>query len=285
MSRKLFSFLPGLAKSLGPAAFLMAGASGAAAAYPSTAAPSYGVIQPVAYRTYAEEETAEAPAQLASCSECLTCDDGSCEACCTMPCYCWYVSVSGAWSTRETVHEVGDPATFIEFNDGFAINTALGHEFELFRLEFEYSYFNNQVATAGAGIPGVGNFVSDASGNISVKAYMLNVYHDFDFGGPLKPYVGAGIGLFQSEINSLLPSFFATLGTPTLGVNTTSDVCFAYQFRAGVNYELTRRTELFTGYRFFDNGDPLTFAAEPFGVFYPDSATFHNLEAGLRVKF
>ncbi len=283
MSRKLFSFLPSLMKSVAPAALLVAGVSTASAAYPTTMPSDYGVIQPVAYRTYAEDEPGVV--ESAPAPECLSCNDSGCDACCTYPCYCWYVALSGAWSDRETVHEVGEPATFIEFNDGFAINAALGHEFELFRLEFEYSYFNNQIALAGAGIPGVGNLVSDASGNISVKAYMLNVYHDFDFGGCLKPYVGGGIGLFQSEINSLLPTFFGQLGTPTLGVNTTSDVGFAYQFRAGVNYELTRRTELFAGYRFFDNGDPLTFAAEPFGVFHPDSATFHNFEAGLRVKF
>ncbi|MDZ4783491.1 MAG: outer membrane beta-barrel protein [Planctomycetia bacterium] len=288
MSQKLSSRLLQLAGRVAPAALLVVGVSSASASYPSTAPINYGVIQPVEYRAYGEGEAEEAaPGELTSCSDCMSCDDNSCEACCTMPCYCWYVSLSGAWSNRETVHEEGDPTTFIEFNDGFNINVALGHEFDLFRVEFEYSYFNQQVALAGAGIPGFAPFVGESPGNISVKAFMLNVYHDFDFGGRLKPYVGGGIGLFQSEINSLLPTFFADapFSNSTLGVNTTSDVAFAYQFRAGVNYELTRRTELFAGYRFFDNTDPLTFAAEPFGIFYPDSATFHNFEAGLRVKF
>lgn len=281
MSRSLLSFLPKLAQSIAPVAMLVAGVSSASAAEPFTSTANYGgTIQPVAYRTYAEGEEATTEAA----PECLSCNDSGCEDCCTYPCYCWYVSLSGAWSTRETVHEEGDPATFLTFNDGFAINAAIGHEFKLFRLEFEYSYFNNQIIEAGAGVNGV-NYVGDATGNISVKAYMLNVYHDFDFGGPLTPYVGGGIGLFQSEINSLYPSFFPALGATDYGVNTTSDVGFAYQFRAGVNYELTRRTELFTGYRFFDNSEPLTFASYPFGVFYPDSATFHNFEAGLRIKF
>jgi hypothetical protein len=234
MSRQLLAFLPRLFRTVAPVGLLAIGATTAAANTPFSP-PTYGnPIQPVAYRTYAdEEEVVEEPADPAP--ECLSCNDtGGCDACCTYPCYCWYVSLSGAWSTRETVHEEGDPATWLTFNDGFAINAAIGHEFELFRLEFEYSYLNNQIIAAGAGVNGV-DYVGDATGNISVKAYMLNVYHDFDFGSRLKPYVGAGIGLFQSEINSLYPSFFPDLGAAYYGVNTTSDVGFCYQFRAGVN--------------------------------------------------
>jgi opacity protein-like surface antigen len=205
-------------------------------------------------------------------------------ACCG-PDYGWYVMLAGAAQSRDNVQEIGDPATFLIFDDGFAINMALGHQFDLFRLDFEYSYFNNQIETAGAGIPNVGNFVGDAVGNVSVKAYTLNTYYDYRIGQScFKPYVGAGIGLMQSEINSLFPSFFPALGAATGGVNTTSNVKFCYQFRVGLSYELTHRTELFSGYRFFDAG-PLTFAGEPFGVFSPDGATFHNFEAGLRVKF
>jgi opacity protein-like surface antigen len=290
MSRSLSTFFPKLVRSVAPLAMLGFASAGAQAEMFNPNLNYGSPIQPAAYRTYADEEAVEeSVSDSMAAPECLSCDDAGCDACCSYPCYCWYVSVSGAWQDRETVHEVGDPPTFLEFNDGFGINIALGHEFELFRLEFEYSYLNNQVAVAG-GNEGSTNFVSDASGNISVKAFMLNVYHDFDFGGRLKPYVGGGIGLFQSEINSMLPGFFADPNfyggvNAYQGLNTTSDVAFAYQFRAGVNYELTRRTELFAGYRFFDNGDPLTFAAQPFGVFYPDSATFHSAEAGLRIKF
>ena len=210
---------------------------------------------------------------------------GCCEpaGCCAD--YGWYVMLSGAVQSRDDVQEIGDPATFLLFDEGFAINAALGHQFDLFRMDFEYSYFNNQVETAGAGIPNVGNFVGDCVGNVSVKAYTLNGYCDFLIGeSRFKPYVGAGIGLMQSEINSLFPSFFPALGAGTGGVNTTSNVKLCYQVRAGVSYEFSDRTELFSGYRFFDAG-PLTFAGEPFGVFHPNGATFHNFEAGLRVRF
>jgi opacity protein-like surface antigen len=204
---------------------------------------------------------------------------------CLEPGQRWYLSLSGAAQSRHIVHEVGDPATFLIFDDGFTLNAALGHQFDLFRMDFEYSLFNNQVETAGAGIPGVGNFVGDAVGNVSVKAFTLNGYYDFDyFRSCFRPYVGAGMGVMQSEINSLFPSFFPGLGAATGGVNTTSNFKLCYQFRVGIGYTLSHRTELFSGYRFFDAG-PLTFAGEPFGVFQPDGATFHGLEMGFRVKF
>lgn len=243
-------------------------------------------VEPVGFETTAYETDslaaeAEATEQESHCHHGLGCR----QSLCCEPEYGWYISLSGAAQSRDQVQEVGDPATFLTFDDGFAINAAIGRQFDLFRLDFEYSYLNNQIETAGAGIPNVGNFVGDAVGNVSVKAYTLNAYYDHRICQTrFKPYFGSGIGLMQSEINSLFPSFFPALGAGTTAVNTTSNVKFCYQFRVGMNYELTQRTEFFSGYRFFDAG-PLTFAGEPFGVFSPDAATFHNFEAGFRVKF
>jgi opacity protein-like surface antigen len=212
-------------------------------------------------------------------------DGEYCEVGCLEPGQRWYLALSGAVESRNDVQELGDPATFLLFDDGFALNAALGHQFDRFRLDFEYSLFNNQVETAGAGIPNVGNFVGDAVGNISVKAFTLNGYYDFEIAQSCwKPYVGAGLGVMQSEINSLFPSFFPALGAGTGGVNTTSNFKLCYQIRVGLAYTLSHRTELFSGYRFFDAG-PLTFAGAPFGVFQPDGATFHSFEMGFRVKF
>ena len=249
---------------------------------PPPAFPS-GLVMPASFVSSADYLSTDAAAKVASASCDILADD--CDAGCCGPDQRWYVTLSGAVQSRSNVSEVGDPATFLLFDDGFAIDVALGHQFELFRLDLEYSYFNNQIETAGAGIPNVGNFVGDAVGNVSVKAYTLNAYYDYVIDqSRFKPYVGGGIGLMQSEINSLFPSFFPALGAATGGVNTTSNVKFCYQFRVGLSYELTYRTELFSGYRFFDAGE-LTFAGEPFGVFHPDGATFHSFEGGLRVRF
>ncbi len=235
----------------------------------------------------------------ASCGSC-----GACEACvpttCCQPCFAgprcqdrWYLSLSGGWQHREDVHEVNDPLVFLEFDDGFAANGALGYRFDLFRVEVEYSFMNNEVERAGSGadLNAIGIGPSNASGNVSVRALMFNIYHDIQLPFTLwTPYVGAGLGTYQSEINSLYPDFFDTAGAPFAGqsVNSTSDFEFAYQFRVGASRPIGERTEFFTGYRYFD-GDDLTFSSSPFAnfapTFNPDGAQHHSVEFGLRVRF
>jgi opacity protein-like surface antigen len=223
----------------------------------------------------------------AGCEGCATCGAPQMAFCTCQPCRDpWYVSVSGAWQQRETVHEVDDPQTFIKFHSGFLANAALGMRFEMFRLEIEASFMNNEVDLAGAG-----GLSSPSPGNVSLRAYMFNVYHDVQFKDCCwKPYVGAGIGTYQSELNGLIPEFFDTLGPPFAGnpVNATSDMPLAYQFRAGVSRQIGCRSEFFTGYRFF-KGEELEFASAPFATFaptfHPDGAEIHAVELGVRVNF
>lgn len=199
----------------------------------------------------------------------------------------WYVALSGGAAQREQVHEVGDPATFIDFDTGFSANAALGYRFDMFRFEAEYTFINSGCSEAGAG-----GFSSPATGNINLKALMFNVYHDFEFDGWLwKPYVGGGLGVYQSEINSLYPEFFAGAPAPfpTTPINTTSNTPFAYQFRAGLSRPIGERTEIFGGYRYF-HGETLTFASAPFATaldptFNPNGAVVHSVELGLRIRF
>lgn len=199
----------------------------------------------------------------------------------------WYLSLSGGWEHRELVREAADPTTFIAFDDGFAINAALGYRFDLMRIEAEYSFMNNECREAGSG-----GLSSATVGNINLKAFMLNVYHDFEFDGMLlKPYLGAGVGIFQSEINGLFPEFFQQVGGEyaTTPINATSNMPFVYQFRAGASRPLGERTEIFGGYRYF-HGNEMVFSSAPFATgaaptFNPKGAWTHGLEMGLRVRF
>ena len=198
----------------------------------------------------------------------------------------WYLSVSGAGQRRETVHEVADERTFIKFHNGFLANAALGVRFDGFRFELESSFMNNEVDLAGAA-----GFSTPSPGNVNIRAYMFNVYHDVQMKGCCwKPYVGAGIGTYQSEINGLIPEFFDQIGPPFAGtpVNATSDMPLAYQFRAGVTRPIGRRAEFYSGYRYF-RGEDLEFASAPFATFAPtfnpDGARIHAIETGVRVNF
>jgi opacity protein-like surface antigen len=173
----------------------------------------------------------------------------------------------------------------LDWQDGFAMSASIGRRFDVFRLEAEFSFMNNRIEYSGAGIPGVGDFNGPAAGNVSLNSYMLNVYHDIKIKDWCwEPYVGAGVGFYQSEINSLYPIYFPEIGAAYGGVNSTSDMPFAYQFRVGASRPLTERTEFFIGYRYF-NGADLSFAGEPFGPFAPNSGITNHLEAGLRVNF
>jgi opacity protein-like surface antigen len=196
------------------------------------------------------------------------------------------VSVSGGWQQRDTVHEVDDSRTFIKFNSGFLATAALGMRCNDWRLELETTFMNNSVDSAGAG-----GLSSDSPGNVSLHAYMFNLYRDFHCAsGWLNPYVGAGIGVYQSEINGLYPEFFDQLGAPFSGnpVNATSNTPLAYQLRAGVSCPLSDRAEIYSGYRYF-KGQELEFASAPFAsfapTFHPDGAVINSVELGVRVNF
>ncbi len=233
-----------------------------------------------------------------SCNPCNECSDCvACQPCCPPAFGPWYVGLSGGWAHRERVHEVNDPLVFIDFSDGFAANAVLGYEFAMFRVEAEYSFMNTECEFAGGGAAAAaaGIAPSAATGNVNLRALMFNIYHDIELPNLLwKPYLGAGIGLYQSEINSLYPAFFADpalapFGFNTNPVNTTSDIPFAYQFRAGVSRPLSERTEFYSGYRYF-RGEDLTFASAPFAnpaapTFEPNGAKVHSVEFGLRVRF
>jgi opacity protein-like surface antigen len=231
---------------------------------------------------------ADAPATVAppSYESCASCADEVALPHACRACDRWYVSLSGGTASRETVHEIADARTFIEFDTGFAANLALGYRFDVFRVEAEYSFMNNDCTQAGAG-----GLASDTVGNVNLRALMFNLYHDMQISDWLwSPYVGAGIGVYQSEINGLYPDFFNTIGAPFAGVpvNATSDIPLAYQFRVGASRPIGERTDFFAGYRYF-HGETLTFASAPFAsfapTFSPDGAAMHNVEFGLRVRF
>lgn len=257
--------------------------------YEQSAAPSYFRVQPAAHSSVVGDDAA-APAVVDGGAGC-GCDTGcgTCDTGCAPPRGCdrWYIAIMGGYQDREMVHEVGDPSTFIGFEGGFSMNAALGYRFDSFRIEAEYSFMNNECATAGSG-----GLSSDTIGNINLRALMFNIYHDFEIPGWCwKPYLGAGIGIYQSEINGLFPEFFQTVGGSfaTTPLNCTSDMPFAYQFRAGASRPIGERAELFCGYRYF-HGEELEFSDAPFAsgaapAFNPDGAWTHGVEFGLRVKF
>jgi OmpA-OmpF porin, OOP family len=104
---------------------------------------------------------------------------------------------------------------------GWAGSAALGYDFGQFRVELEGYYRNNN--------PDVGSYF-DAVGGI------VNVLYDFDFGFPLKPHIGVGIGYGQSHVKQV-----------------DSDWDFIIQGIAGVEYAITPNIAAFVDYRYLNN--------------------------------
>ena len=88
---------------------------------------------------------------------------------------------------------------------------------------------------------------------------MANGYYDHDMGSPLRPYIGAGIGIVDSEIE-------------VAGFGSTSETDLAYQFMVGLGYDINPNVVLTGGYRFF-------------GIAETDAPNIHEFVLGARFMF
>jgi len=201
----------------------------------------------------------------------------------------WYIALSGSFQNREQATEANPESegnTFFVFDPGLNVNGAVGYRFDNFRVDAEFSFFNNGVASASAnGLRQLGFAPAAAQGSVNLYAYMFNVYYDIPIdNSQWKPYLGFGLGFYQSQINGATASFF---NIPELGVDipavnaTSSNLPFAYQIRAGVGYGVTENLDLYLGYRYF-HGEQLEFTSPGLGTFNPNGASVHNVELGIR---
>lgn len=168
-----------------------------------------------------------------------------------------------------------------QLKDGYALTLAAGTAVGPIRAELEGSYRESKVAGArgfGLSLPG--------TGHASALSAMANAYFDpaFHF-GPLKPYVGAGLGISRFRASNVSAVGLPFLGPITgFGPVTGSRTGFAYQAMAGVGVALAPRTTLTVGYRYFATPGVNTNAGQ-FGRIHIDGLKIHGLEAGLRFAF
>ena len=99
-----------------------------------------------------------------------------------------------------------------------------------FRVEGEITYRSVDIDTVN-GAP----FPFDAS--LSALTFMANGYYDFEMDS-LTPYIGVGLGVADSELEAS-------------GTSVLSETDFAYQFMAGLAFNVSKTAYLTAGYRFF----------------------------------
>jgi len=153
----------------------------------------------------------------------------------------------------------------LSYDAGYGVNAAFGNAYgNGVRSELELAYRTNDIDEIS--ISGLGSGSID--GEVSSWGLMVNVYYDFDTGSAIKPFVGAGIGFANVDLE--------------LEGESDDDNVFAYQAMAGVGFAVSKAVTLDLQYRFYATDDP-SYKFEGMGV---DSEYMtHNVMAGLRFNF
>ncbi|MEE9316680.1 MAG: outer membrane beta-barrel protein [Rhodospirillales bacterium] len=198
----------------------------------------------------------------------------------------WYFSGNAGVTSLEDASVTdtftgGNITGEVEFDNGFGLSGAVGHTWGPIRLEGELSYRQNdldQIDVQTLNIAGVvftGLGTASLGGDTSSFGFMANGYYDFNPGGNWVPFVMAGIGGANLNIDI----------TSVAGAAVTydeSDTVLAYQVGAGLGYNIQPGTMVTLSYRFFGTSDP-TFDD---GVDKIESEyQSHNIWAGINVQF
>lgn len=154
-----------------------------------------------------------------------------------------------------------------EYDTGYVLGAALGYGFGKFRAEGEISYQKNDIdkySESGSS--------SDVNGDLSSLAFLINGYFDFINESAFTPYISAGLGYAQIDLND-----FNIPGSGDPDINK-DDTVFAYQLGVGVGYAVTENVTIDAKYRYFATENPELDTAE---VEYAS----HNFIFGVRVYF
>lgn len=170
-------------------------------------------------------------------------------------------------------------ATNVEntYDDGYVINGAIGHNVGKFyfidnvKFDLELGYASSSVDAHNVnGAP-----LANSVGDLNTTTVLANMYHEYDTGTRFVPYYGLGIGIASVDIDNF--------GSTTNTVLDDSEVTFAYQASAGVNYIVTDHVDIGMRYRF--NGAEGIEIVGSDGTTTDFSPMAHQLTAGVNVNF
>ena len=191
-----------------------------------------------------------------------------------------YIAATGAMTFPKNL--VTDTGISGELNDGYAVIVAVGTGFGPVRGEIEGSYRRNSVDSAqgfGLTLPG--------TGRASALSAMVNAYFDPAFNiGPLKPYVGGGVGVSRVRASEVSATGLPFGGPVTNFGSISGDrTGFAWQLMAGVGIAVSEKSALTVGYRYFATPSVTVNDVPQFGSVRIDGLKIHAVEAGLRFSF
>jgi opacity protein-like surface antigen len=190
----------------------------------------------------------------------------------------WYAALHGSvpFVAEKEISYGGGSLRNMSYDSGWGAGGSLGYmptfgggngvaAWDSFRVEFEFHHQENDIDS-------IQSIAGLLQGNVSVDAYMGNIFYDMDMKNGFIPYIGAGAGSATIDFDST-----------TLGIKGT-DTVLAYQGLAGVYYEPETMplTRWGVGYRFLDSVNPkFGQGANTTEINYQS----HSVEVGAQFRF
>lgn len=179
---------------------------------------------------------------------------------------------------------IGGPASGSYSNDEEPVFASIGagyHFNDYLRAELNIGYLPGQEVSGSyddgtiAGATSIANHAWTA---------MVNGYIDLGTYVGLTPYIGAGIGLFQS--NHKLSASYSDAGNPAddfILSNKDTNYSFAYTLNAGLAYQLSKNLLIDVGYQYLSAPDAEYQTMESLSS-YPiaKGLDYHQIKVGLR---
>jgi len=170
---------------------------------------------------------------------------------------------------------IGSQSGDIDFKAGFIAAGAFGYRINRARFELAGQYRLSEVEAIT-----LGGQAGQTGGDIIVSTGLANFYYDFDFGWPVSPFLGAGIGIAHIDLDAeVRPRVFVV-------DEDTNEV--AWNIMAGMSMAIAPSTELFLRFRHLEIFDEATVDASFPGTSQGDldfDYSVNDFGLGLRYTF
>ncbi len=163
----------------------------------------------------------------------------------------------------------------VDTDTGFAINGAVGYQFEQARVELDLGYSQNNTNSVAIN----GGAVAPVDGRFDVWTLSANGFYDIPTGSAWRPYIGGGVGVASLGANNV------AVDLPVLGeaVLDDSGISPIFQAQTGVAYDFSERASAYVGYRL--QAVPGTNFQIENVDFEADTVFINTFQAGAQVRF
>ena len=186
----------------------------------------------------------------------------------------WTFSIGvGQQGYEDQAIKISTVASKFRFEPGTSYSAAVGYDWGKYRGEI--SYEKKFLDVQDYSVNSAPSTWYALNGPITLSTVSLKGYRDFRNGKRIQPYLGAGIG--QTEANL---DYIQTHGSATQTAGG-SDTETSYELIAGLTYEATEKVDLYSEYKLTSTGN------FDLGTSYKDLASLdgNSVNAGVRFKF